>query len=536
MDSETPPRRRETDRLAAALDAARLKYWEEPAAALETAAAAVERARILSDEALQARALCLQASVAVHAGDLRGGANLIAEAVLLAGDDLTARTEIAALNAQLHFFTGAYGPSLTQAEIAVELADQTADLRLRVYARRMGCVAFANIGVDDIEERFGEVLRLAVEQFSPWEEAICRNDIACLHMARGDYDEAVEQFERAFQIARELRPRNRFILGVLHCSHAELNLLRGNLVDATRDAGRAVAHVLSFGAHVNPYLLAMSVLMEVRALLALGQVGEARYEAEAALERLGDRVPQARSMILTDVANALREHGQSDEAFDMLARGIALERQALQEFAQLRSGLERAQMEMAAARRQADALAVKNRQLQGAIADLHEAREQLRELVERDPLTGLHNRRFLARARSRTHHETVSFAAADIDFFKSINDRFGHTVGDQVLVRVAELLVSHLRVQDVVVRTGGEEFALLMPGAEPAEAAAACERLRTVIADADWEAIAPGLAVTASFGVAFAPAGSDLSGLEEAADERLYEAKRAGRNCVTATF
>jgi diguanylate cyclase (GGDEF)-like protein len=125
----------------------------------------------------------------------------------------------------------------------------------------------------------------------------------------------------------------------------------------------------------------------------------------------------------------------------------------------------------------------------------------------------------------------VSFAVADIDHFKAINDLYGHLVGDRVLVRVAELLVAHLRVQDVVVRMGGEEFALLMPGATPTEAAAACERLRRVIAEETWDRIAPDLGVTASFGVA---SGTDLVALERLADDRLYEAKRAGRNRIAA--
>jgi diguanylate cyclase (GGDEF)-like protein len=524
------PRLRSPERLAAALDAARLKYWEEPGEALETAVHVLERARTIGSEALQARAIALQSAVSVHRGDLGGAAELVADAQRLAGDDLTARAEIAALHAHLHFFTGAYSESLHQAETAIGLADATGDLKLRVHARRMGCVAFGNLGVDDLAERFACVLALAIEAGSPWEEAICRNDVACERMATGDLDAAAAELERAMALARSLDPRNRFLLGVLHCSRAELRLLAGDAKAAVREAARAIAHLLGGDAeHINPYLLGMSILMEVRALLALGRIDDARFAAEAALHRIGERVPQARSMILTDVAAALREEGRSDEAYDMLARGIALEREALQEFSRLQLGLGRAKLEMAAARRQADALALKNRQLETAIGELAETREQLRELVDRDPLTGLHNRRFLARARAREEH--VSYAIADIDHFKAINDLYGHLVGDRVLVRVAELFVSHLRVQDVVMRIGGEEFALLMPGATPEEAAFACERLRTVIAGEDWDRIAPDLGVTASFGVA---SGTDLGMLERIADDRLYEAKRAGRNRVTA--
>jgi diguanylate cyclase (GGDEF)-like protein len=532
-DTPSNPRLRSPERLAAVLDAARLKYWEEPTESLETAVHVLERARTLGDATLQARALALQAAVSVHRGDLRGAAELSADAEPLAGDDLGARTEVAALNAHLHFFSGAYTESLDQAETAVALADASGDLPLRIHARRMACVAVGNIGVDDLAERFATVLALTIEASSPWEEAICRNDVACERMAGGDLESTEAELVKAMAIAAELAPRNRFLLGVLHCTRAELRLVSGRASDAVRDAARAITHITA-GSDVNPYLLAMSILMEVRALLALGRVEAARRSAEAALKRLGDRVPQARSMILSDVARAMREAGRAEEAYDILSHGAELERQALQEFSQLQLGIGRARLEMAAARRQADALALKNRQLEEANAELAEAREQLRELADRDPLTGLHNRRYLARTSAREHAEAVSFAVADIDHFKAINDVFGHQVGDRVLVRIAELLVTHLRTQDVVVRLGGEEFALLMPGAEPPEASVCCERLREVIEEEPWEAIAPGLAVTASFGVASAAAGCDFGELERTADDRLYAAKRAGRNQIAA--
>jgi diguanylate cyclase (GGDEF)-like protein len=91
-----------------------------------------------------------------------------------------------------------------------------------------------------------------------------------------------------------------------------------------------------------------------------------------------------------------------------------------------------------------------------------------------------------------------------------------------------------MRGQDVVVRTGGEEFVLLMPHTDASAAAAACERLRTAIRDEPWDRIAPGIALTASIGVATAQAGGDLHALTELADQRVYEAKASGRDRVVA--
>src|SRR6201999_2080431 len=128
--------------------------------------------------------------------------------------------------------------------------------------------------------------------------------------------------------------------------------------------------------------------------------------------------------------------------------------------------LERATLETSAARRESDELAAKNRELAQAHAELvlrtrqlEGLQEQLRDQADRDWLTGLHNRRYLARELERLteerRHGPLSLSVLDLDHFKSINDRFGHDVGDRVLVRVARLLCDALRDTDVVVRSGG---------------------------------------------------------------------------------
>jgi diguanylate cyclase (GGDEF)-like protein len=122
----------------------------------------------------------------------------------------------------------------------------------------------------------------------------------------------------------------------------------------------------------------------------------------------------------------------------------------------------------------------------------------------------------------------------DLDYFKSINDRFGHATGDHVLVRVAGLLCDVLRDTDVVIRSGGEEFLVVMPATDARAAATCCERIREVIHSEDWEHVAPGLEVTVSVGLACAHAPDDLEALVRLADQRLYEAKHRGRNCLVA--
>ncbi|HID8539206.1 TPA: sensor domain-containing diguanylate cyclase [Stenotrophomonas maltophilia] len=170
---------------------------------------------------------------------------------------------------------------------------------------------------------------------------------------------------------------------------------------------------------------------------------------------------------------------------------------------------------------------------------LRQQRDELRQLAETDGLTGLPNRRAglqqLARHLAQVDRERgpLVIGFLDIDLFKDINDRHGHAVGDQVLVAVARALRAAVRSQDEVVRMGGEEFLLLMPGMPREAASARLDRLRQHITEAARALQVPGLEVTASIGLAqWRPGEDDLAALLRRADHAMYVAKRAGRNRV----
>jgi diguanylate cyclase (GGDEF)-like protein len=526
------------------LTGARGLYYENPAGALADAIRCCEIGRSLRDEELCTRAFALQGMVSLHRGDLRGALALAMEAErhAQAGHGAVARAEVAALKAQISFFTGSYAEALRHAQLAIDHADATHDLELRVYARRATCPVFGNVDVPDLRDRIEELLELAIEGENPWEEAVSRNDLACYLQQHGDLAEAASELERALDAARRVDGANSFALGVIYSTRADIRLLLGRAEDALADAERSI-ELLSAGEDPNPYVLGATVRADVQARMALGQLDDALQAGEGALSWLGDRVPQTRSLILSTLASTLRAAGRLEEAYDALARSAELERQAFRELSELQLRLERATLEASAARQTSTALAAKNRQLAEAHTELERrARKlealqgQLQEQAERDWLTGLHNRRYFARELecllTEQRGRWCSLAVVDLDHFKSINDRFGHEIGDHVLVRVATLLCDVLRQADIVVRSGGEEFLVLMPATEMHAATACCERIRQRIRDEPWEQIAVGLTVTASVGVASTNDPDQLAALARSADQRLYDAKRSGRNRV----
>jgi diguanylate cyclase (GGDEF)-like protein/PAS domain S-box-containing protein len=189
-----------------------------------------------------------------------------------------------------------------------------------------------------------------------------------------------------------------------------------------------------------------------------------------------------------------------------------------------------------------------NERLSETLAELHASRDEIAEknvelerLASHDSLTGCLTRRAFfermaqAREDARRSGKPFSCLALDIDQFKSVNDRFGHAVGDRVVQEVGGLLVSSLRAADIVGRYGGDEFFIGMPGCDTDQGLAIADKLRRGIEErcsAAFSDIAT-LRVTVSIGIAtLQDADSTLAELIDQADKALYEAKTSGRNRV----
>jgi diguanylate cyclase (GGDEF)-like protein len=170
--------------------------------------------------------------------------------------------------------------------------------------------------------------------------------------------------------------------------------------------------------------------------------------------------------------------------------------------------------------------------------ELSEANKRIEELAELDELTGSFNRRCIMRmlddeiARARRLKSPCAIALIDLDWFKRINDRYGHPTGDEVLRTFAITVFANIRHIDRFGRYGGEEFLLVLPDTPEDEALKLLDRLRAIVADLDWSAFSPGLQVTLSAGVAMLRPHENPDTFLARADSALYVAKARGRNRI----
>jgi diguanylate cyclase (GGDEF)-like protein len=169
---------------------------------------------------------------------------------------------------------------------------------------------------------------------------------------------------------------------------------------------------------------------------------------------------------------------------------------------------------------------------------LKEAYRRIEELAELDELTGSFNRRCIMRllddevSRAQRSGASCSVALIDLDWFKQINDTFGHPTGDEVLRTFAITMFANIRGIDKFGRYGGEEFLLILPDTTDEAAARILDRLREIIAGLDWSAFSPGMAVTISAGVAMLNRDETPDAILARADSALYAAKERGRNRI----
>ena len=183
----------------------------------------------------------------------------------------------------------------------------------------------------------------------------------------------------------------------------------------------------------------------------------------------------------------------------------------------------------------------KNAALEQEINRREKVEQQLKVQAATDPLTKLFNRRQffdyaeIEISRSGRKNRPIAVMMMDIDHFKNVNDTYGHMVGDQVLLKLAEMFQEDLRKYDIIARYGGEEFIALLPETDLNQCKIIAERVRWLVANTSMKFEQAELSITISIGTACLDTDSDrnLHELLESADRALYQSKRAGRNRVT---
>jgi diguanylate cyclase (GGDEF)-like protein len=172
--------------------------------------------------------------------------------------------------------------------------------------------------------------------------------------------------------------------------------------------------------------------------------------------------------------------------------------------------------------------------------ELKAANKRIEELAELDELTGSFNRRCIMRmlddeiARANRSKAPCSIALIDLDWFKRVNDHYGHPTGDEVLRTFAITVFANIRDIDKFGRYGGEEFLLVLPDTPDDEAVRTLDRLREIVAGLDWSAFSPGMQVTISAGVAMLKPDETADTFLARADRALYAAKAQGRNRISS--
>jgi diguanylate cyclase (GGDEF)-like protein len=535
LEHSTPSPRHRLD------EAKRLAASGSPARAYDVALAAHQTA--LTDDVLTAEtADCLaDCCLKMARYELGIGFSRIAATVWQTKGEIAS---LARSLSQLAEFLAAIGApdAVATAEKALEIAEQSGVPAALAHANMtMGLALFMARALEEsvpFAERAVTVSRQAGLSYPVaivnWAEAIFLRGVA--RAEAGDEAELTASVARAVQLSREALAAGRrsgdgWIARLALINVAQYSMRVGDLATAT-------AALAEFEDTPGEPTMRCAILYEIslaKIFAAQGQLDDAKTLLDACAANLrGTDYLEMKVMCYGELASVLERMGRFQES-------LAAHRQYHACFIQQASEGAQRLARVAAYESEARALRDAAGRAQSLAATLVRSNNELAREAERllrttleDPLTGLPNRRRLEMALTELGLTGSPFACAmlDIDHFKQVNDQYSHAIGDIVLRELGAVFSRAARHDDLVVRYGGEEFALVVNTADAATARRLCERLRAGVAGYDWSRIQAGLTVTTSIGLALSTEAASAEEVLKIADARLYDAKRGGRNRV----
>ncbi|MFN6995448.1 MAG: diguanylate cyclase [Aquincola tertiaricarbonis] len=511
----------------------------------------------------------IEAALGLFRTDRLQAARAQAEA-LSDSDSPMLRADAATLLARITRRQGELDVALAACVRAIQAAEAAQDPARECRARVQKAHVLAALGrIEAAAEESDLARRLSADSGDAAVEAAGLEALGAVQWAMGRWTDALASFERMQLLATSAGD-----LELQAVAQGALASVQGELAQqpACDDPGLHRRRALR---HAAEYLRLASELGDLHAIrsarhnqavaqLASGDRAAARRTFEAVHGEAG--TGEARAVALLNLAEMDLEDGAAAAALQRLQDAHALlsvlgDAAYLQKCCELLCNAQEALGEPAAALRwhrqfhahyvqlasdraqmHARALEVKfetgRAQAEAEFERLRAERYERAALV--DGLTGIPNRRAFDRALATAQRHLAdgrpfSLVLLDLDHFKSINDQHSHQVGDDVLRRVGRVLVSSCRHMDLAARYGGEEFALVLPDVDASLAESICERVRAAVEREPWHEVSPGLQVSVSIGclgVAAADHALSIEALLAAADQRLYLAKRAGRNRV----
>jgi diguanylate cyclase (GGDEF)-like protein len=514
--------------------------------ALEDATRAAEIFAELGEEAEYAAALADIGRVHVRRGDIGTAAHYHIDALerqIQLGDragEAVTRNSLGTV----HAIAGDVASALEQYRASADLFDAIGDQSGASLAMLNIGSALGTLG------QFREALiyhERALGHYLDVDESVnailAHNNIGYARAQIGDRDRALSHYQAALQLARDTADGEAEItvlenVGRLHYDKGEderaLEIFRSVL--SISEARRATVHQAEAHLRIGQSLARLGRLEE-----ALGALSQALAQTTACGARaLVADVHRALVSVYEELGapEAALRHYKTFHTVREELHGAASERRVLS--VMLQAEVREKDRETQFLRERNATLDAANEEKTRLLSRLEIQAAELERLSREDSLTGLRNRRDLDERlpleweRARRFKHPLTIALADIDSFKRINDTYSHAVGDVVLRTVAQIILDSTRKVDIVARYGGEEIVLMLVETPLDGARTVCESIRKSIELFDWTAIAPGLSVTISIGLAAGDASASAAATMASADAQLYVAKRTGRNRVVA--